>query len=184
MRLAERFLGVEVAILEPELRRLESCNPVKKLQQALTESNVDHETKIAIRTEIDSLQGTGGTRRPQRGRHISERNQRKLAAVMLSQHCGDKKATSRQRVTEALYAHGVTTEAESLRKLERDYMKAHKSNRFDALIPPNALPRFWLERLGWLLMDRRIQENPPDFCAALLSQKLRSEWKKMLASFP
>jgi hypothetical protein len=183
MRLVETLLGVEVAVLDPELRRLESDSPIKKLRQALTESNVDQETKIAIKKEIESLQGVGGTRRPQRGRHISERNQRRLTAVVLLTHCGNGKARSRQRVAEALYAHGVTEEADSLRKLEQDYKKAHKGSRSDAYLSPQDLPVFWLERLGWLLMDRRIQGNPPEFCAALLSQRLGSEWRKILERF-
>jgi len=57
------------------------------------------------------------------------------------------------------------------------------TGRHDAFILPEDLPRFWLEKLGWFLLDQRTRTNAPTFIAHLLSNDLKAEWNQAKRNF-
>ena len=150
----------------------------------------------AAKAELDRLTELGKANRgPGRGRHINEQNQRKLSALfLLEQECGYRKADSRMLVTESLHRHGVEIEADSLRKLLRDYEAAQKRryhldsldefdrscNRFFSL---SSLLDYWLCQLGRGFLHQNTSANPPWFCKRVLSEELRPHWEKLLKEF-
>jgi hypothetical protein len=190
-RLAASYYKLDIKSLENDFPRLESERDVpKKLEMELIQKEIEPEIRTKMLMELrKDLQGKG-VRRPRRGRRFSEHDQRILAAIVLLHCCGITKDEARERIAVLLASYGKKLEADSLRALETRYRKTCKPTKLDAIgrpdafIPPERLPEFWLERLGWFLLDRRVRQDPPDFFADLLSLRLRSDWKRCLSQFP
>jgi hypothetical protein len=99
------------------------------------------------------------------GRRFSARDQRLLAAIMLFQECEETKQIARVTVSELLYTQGRKLEADSLERLEERYRRALKRRRQDANIPLEHLTKFWLNRLGDLIMVLDLPAKPCKFVA-------------------
>lgn len=153
----------------------------------------------------------GKTKRtPHRGRRFDEHDHRKLAGIMLLVHLNTSKSKAYEQIAAALFDWKITLEAESLRSLETRYQKKCRprklgsllalgnlraagldseavvwtgSGRPDTFVVLENLPRFWLEKLGWFLLDQRTRTNPPAFIAHLLSNDLKAEWDKAKRNF-
>jgi hypothetical protein len=211
-RLAASYYKLDIKSLETDFSRIERDRDVlRKLEMELIQKGIVPEVRTKMLTKLrEALQGKDA-RQPRRGRRFSEHDQRILAAIMLLHCCHTTKEEGRERVAVLLASYGKKLEADSLRALETRYRKACRPTKIgalgdpenyrqtgidpyavvsravgrpDAFVPPEKLPEFWLERIGWFLLDRRVQQDPPGFLAELLSPRLRSEWIKCLSQFP
>ncbi len=212
IRLTAAYYRMDITTLEADFPRLERERDIlKNLEKELIQQEKEPEVRMKMLAEVrEDLQGKRA-REPRRGRRFSEHDQRILAGIMLLHCCGATKDQARERVAALLANYDKQVEADSLRALETRYRKTGKftklgalgdperyrqlgfdpnavvsraDRRPDAFIPPEKLPGFWLARLGWFLLDRRVRQDPPDFLADLLSPRLRSDWRKCLSQFP
>lgn len=113
-----------------------------------------------LRKTLKSQAGDAGRRRF-RGNRITERSQRIVTAIKILEVCGERNV--KRKVANYLSDAGVRMRPFDLQRLADAYARASLAGRRDAFIRPEALPEFWLERLGWFLMyvAGRAHLNPP-----------------------
>lgn len=197
--------------LEGQLSQFEQDHDVlKKAEEDLLKASVSKRLRAKRLAQLRRDLMGKTKRTPHRGRRFNEHDHRKLAAIMLLVHLKTGKSKAYEQVARALFDWGITLEAESLRSLETRYQKTCRprklgslqspkklraarvdpeavvwtgSGRPDAFIILENLPRFWLEKMGWFLLDQRTQTNPPEFIAQLLSSALKAELEQAKRGF-
>lgn len=122
-------------------------------------------TELAkLRRPIRPKRRAGTPVTPRGGRAISEHQQRVVATLMLLRRSGEKRPE--EAVVGLLNELGIKKSlSKVLRAFETYDAASRSSTRNDAFISPEALPQFWLERLGWffehwIAVRRQVAPTP------------------------